>query len=112
MIIINTPHNPVGKVFNREELEKIAEISKEYNLLVMSDEVVSPLISVLLASMLSLSIQYECLVHDGLDHIPIATLPGMWERTVSVYSAGSKSRLSQYSIDLQIMFILFHFSFF
>ena len=41
MIIVNTPHNPVGKVFTREELEKIAEISKEFNLLVMSDEVVS-----------------------------------------------------------------------
>ena len=37
MIIINTPHNPVGKVFSREELEKIAEVSKEFNLIVMSD---------------------------------------------------------------------------
>ena len=41
MIIINTPHNPVGKVFTREELEKISEIAKEFNLIVMSDEVVS-----------------------------------------------------------------------
>lgn len=41
MIIINTPHNPVGKVFSREELEKIAEVSKEFNLIVMSDEVVN-----------------------------------------------------------------------
>lgn len=40
MIIINTPHNPVGKVFSREELEKIAVIAEEFNLLVMSDEVV------------------------------------------------------------------------
>lgn len=40
MIIINTPHNPVGKVFSREELEKIAAIAEEFNLLVMSDEVV------------------------------------------------------------------------
>ena len=41
MIVVNTPHNPVGKVFTREELEKIADIAKEFNLLVMSDEVVS-----------------------------------------------------------------------
>lgn len=40
MIVVNTPHNPVGKVFTREELEKIAEIAKEHNLLVMADEVV------------------------------------------------------------------------
>lgn len=41
MIIVNTPHNPVGKVFSREELEQIAVIAEEHNLLVMSDEVVS-----------------------------------------------------------------------
>ena len=41
MIIINTPHNPVGKVFTKSELEAIAEISEEFNLLVMADEVVS-----------------------------------------------------------------------
>ena len=41
MIIINTPHNPVGKVFTREELEKIAALAEQHNLLVMSDEVVS-----------------------------------------------------------------------
>lgn len=41
MIIVNTPHNPVGKVFTREELEQIAAIAEEHNLLVMADEVVS-----------------------------------------------------------------------
>ena len=41
MIIINTPHNPVGKVFTRNELERIAALAQEFNLLVMSDEVVS-----------------------------------------------------------------------
>ena len=40
MIIINTPHNPVGKVLTREELEKIAALAEEHNLLVMADEVV------------------------------------------------------------------------
>ena len=43
MLILNTPHNPVGKVFTREELEKIADLAKEFNFLVMSDEVVSSL---------------------------------------------------------------------
>lgn len=41
MFILNTPHNPVGKVFTRQELEKIADLAKEFNFLVMSDEVVS-----------------------------------------------------------------------
>ena len=40
MIILNTPHNPVGKVFNRDELMKIADLAKELNIIVMSDEVV------------------------------------------------------------------------
>lgn len=40
MIVLNTPHNPVGKVFTREEIEVIADIAKQHNLLVMSDEVV------------------------------------------------------------------------
>lgn len=43
MIIVNTPHNPVGKVFTREELEKIADLAKEFNIMVMADEVVSQL---------------------------------------------------------------------
>ncbi|PPQ99041.1 hypothetical protein CVT24_003601 [Panaeolus cyanescens] len=70
MIIVNTPHNPIGKVFTRKELESIAAIAEEFNLLVMSDEV------------------YDCLVFDGKEHVRIATLPGMWDRTVTVGSAG------------------------
>jgi len=70
MIIVNTPHNPVGKVFTREELEHIASLATEFNLMVMSDEV------------------YDCLVFDGKEHVRFATLPGMWDRTVTVYSAG------------------------
>lgn len=70
MIIVNTPHNPVGKVFTRDELEKIASLAVEFNLLVMADEV------------------YDCLVFDNKEHIRIATFPGMWDRTVTVGSAG------------------------
>jgi len=70
MIIVNTPHNPVGKVFTQQELEMIAAIAEEHNLLVMADEV------------------YDCLVFDGKQHLRIANLPGMWDRTVTVGSAG------------------------
>ena len=42
MIMLNTPHNPIGKVFTREELLKVAELVEEFNLIAMSDEVVSP----------------------------------------------------------------------
>lgn len=68
-IMLNTPHNPTGKVFDREELEHIARLAIERDLLVISDEV------------------YEHLVFD-VPHVPIATLPGMRERTVLISSAG------------------------
>lgn len=69
-IIINTPNNPTGRVFNREELTLIADLCKEFDVLVISDEV------------------YEHLVYDQSRHIPIATLPDMFERTVTIGSAG------------------------
>ncbi|KAF9818252.1 hypothetical protein IEO21_02880 [Rhodonia placenta] len=68
MIILNTPHNPVGKVLTRQELEAIAELARKHNLLVFSDEV------------------YETIVYDNREHIRIASLPGMWERTLTVSS--------------------------
>lgn len=71
VLIVNTPHNPTGKVFSRNELEGIAEVVRRFpNLLVLSDEV------------------YEMAVFDGNKHERFATLDGMWERTVSVFSAG------------------------
>jgi len=72
MILLNTPHNPTGKVFTREELQLIADIAIEHDLLVVADEV------------------YEHLVYTGHEHVSIATLPGMRERTV-VISSGGKS---------------------
>lgn len=71
-IIVNTPHNPVGKVFTREELTKIAELCVEFNVLCLADEV------------------YDCLVFDDKKHLRIAGLPGMWERTLTILSGGSK----------------------
>uniref|UniRef100_T1P7L4 Aminotransferase class 1 and 2 n=1 Tax=Musca domestica TaxID=7370 RepID=T1P7L4_MUSDO len=70
MIILNTPHNPIGKVFKQKELELIADLCKKWNVLCLSDEV------------------YEWMVFDGNKHIRICTLPDMWERTITIGSAG------------------------
>jgi len=69
LILLNSPHNPTGSVFTRDELAAIAELARERDLLVVSDEV------------------YEHMVYAG-QHVPIGTLPGMRERTVSISSAG------------------------
>src|SRR5437588_5089835 len=69
-LILNTPQNPTGRVFTRQELTLIAELCIEHNVTVISDEV------------------YEHLVFAPAQHIPIATLPGMFERVVTVSSAG------------------------
>ncbi|MET7616131.1 pyridoxal phosphate-dependent aminotransferase [Streptomyces sp. NPDC005408] len=69
LILLNTPHNPTGTVLTREELAAIATLAVERDLLVVTDEV------------------YEHLVFDG-EHVPIASFPGMRERTVSISSAG------------------------
>jgi aminotransferase len=65
-IIINTPHNPTGKVFNREELTLIAELCQKWDVLAFTDEI------------------YEHILYDGNEHIAMATLPGMEERTVTI----------------------------
>jgi len=67
-IIVNTPHNPTGKVFERAELETIAGLCQEFDALAITDEI------------------YEHILYDGARHIPIATLPGMRERTLIVNS--------------------------
>ncbi len=78
-LLLNSPHNPTGKVFDRDELEHIASICRKHDLLVVSDEV------------------YEHLVYEG-EHIPIATLPGMRERTVALSSAGKTYSLTGWKI--------------
>jgi len=69
-VLLNSPHNPTGKVFSRTELEAIAALCVEHDLVAITDEV------------------YEHLVYDGVAHIPLATLPGMRDRTVTISSAG------------------------
>ncbi len=68
-ILLNSPHNPTGTVLNRTELEAVAAVAQEHDLVVISDEV------------------YEHLTF-GVPHIPIATLPGMNERTLTISSSG------------------------
>lgn len=71
MIVLNTPHNPTGKVLSKSELEGIAAVlEKHSNVLVLADEV------------------YEFMCYDGLEHVRIASLPGMYDRTISLFSAG------------------------
>ncbi len=70
LLLVNTPHNPTGTVLTRAELAAIAELAVERDLLVVTDEV------------------YEHLVFDDAEHLPLATFPGMRERTVSIGSAG------------------------
>ncbi len=70
MLLLNSPHNPTGIVFTRTELEHIARIARHHDLIVVSDEA------------------YEHLWFDDHPHIPIATLPGMWQRTVTIGSGG------------------------
>jgi N-succinyldiaminopimelate aminotransferase len=69
LILLNSPHNPTGSVFTRDELAVIAGLARERDLLVVADEV------------------YEHMVYAG-EHVPIGSLPGMRERTVSISSAG------------------------
>lgn len=67
MMIVNTPQNIPGKVYKKEELEMIAKYAKEHNFLVISDEV------------------YEPMVYEDGQHNKIATIPGMYERTVCIF---------------------------
>ncbi|XP_061654922.1 kynurenine--oxoglutarate transaminase 1-like isoform X4 [Phyllopteryx taeniolatus] len=69
-VVINTPNNPLGKVYKTEELQVIADLCVKHDVLCFSDEV------------------YEWLTYDGAEHVKIASLPGMWERTITVGSAG------------------------
>ena len=79
LILLNTPHNPTGTVLTREELEGVAELAQERDLVVVTDEV------------------YEHLTYD-VEHIPLATLPGMFDRTVTISSAGKSFSLTGWKI--------------
>jgi len=88
LIILNTPQNPVGKVFSPAELAQIAALVQEHNILVLSDEV------------------YEWMVYPDpartVEHVRIATLPGMWERTITLGSAGKTFSVTGWKIGWAI----------
>lgn len=79
LILLNTPHNPTGKVFSTAELDVIADVARDHDLLVITDEV------------------YEHLVFDGR-HVPLATRPGMRERTILVSSGGKTFSVTGWKI--------------
>ncbi|MCO7221113.1 pyridoxal phosphate-dependent aminotransferase [Klenkia sp. PcliD-1-E] len=70
LLLLNTPHNPTGKVFDRAELALVADVVREHDLVALTDEV------------------YEHLVFTGAEHVSLAELPGMRERTLVVSSGG------------------------
>jgi aspartate/methionine/tyrosine aminotransferase len=78
-IVVNSPHNPTGKVFARAELEMIAAVAREFDLVVLTDEI------------------YEHLVYEG-EHIPMATLPGMRDRTVAINSVSKTYSLTGWRV--------------
>lgn len=80
LLILNNPHNPSGKVWTKEELLEVCDLAIKNDLYVMSDEV------------------YEFLLFDGAKHIPTATLEGMFERTITVSSAGKTFGLTGWKI--------------
>jgi len=80
VILLNSPHNPTGAVLTAAELAAVAEVATEHDLVIVTDEV------------------YEHLTFDGVAHIPIATLPGMRDRTLSIGSAGKTFSVTGWKI--------------
>ncbi|UYV73910.1 CCBL2 [Cordylochernes scorpioides] len=87
MIIVNTPHNPLGKVFSQEELEMIGDLCKKHNVVVVMDEV------------------YEWIVYRGNKHVRMASLPGMWDRTLTVGSAGKTFSVTGWKVTFFYLLI-------
>jgi len=84
LILINTPHNPTGKMFSREELAFIASLCQRHDALVLTDEV------------------YEQIRFNGVEHVPIATVPGMWERTLTVNSTGKTFSMTGWKVGYAV----------
>ncbi|HEX6290813.1 MAG TPA: aminotransferase class I/II-fold pyridoxal phosphate-dependent enzyme [Herpetosiphonaceae bacterium] len=82
-IIVNTPHNPTGKVFSRDELELIARLCVEHHVIAIADEV------------------YDRMIYTG-QHVPIATLPGMWPRSITINSTGKTFSMTGWKIGYTI----------
>ena len=83
-LILNTPHNPTGKVFGPAELDTIAALCRRHDVLVISDEV------------------YSEILFDGAAHVPIATLPEMFERTITIGSMGKTFSVTGWKVGWAI----------
>jgi N-succinyldiaminopimelate aminotransferase len=80
VLLLNSPHNPAGAVLGHDELTAVADVAISHDLVVVTDEV------------------YEHLTFDEIRHIPIATLPGMWERTLTIGSGGKTFSVTGWKI--------------
>ncbi|MGH2532014.1 MAG: methionine aminotransferase [Thermomicrobiales bacterium] len=83
-ILVNTPHNPTGKVFSQEEFNLIAELCQEHDVIAITDEV------------------YDRITYDGATHVPLATLPGMWDRTLTINSTGKSFSMTGWKIGYAV----------
>lgn len=84
VLLLNTPHNPTGKVFRRDELSVIADLCRERDVVVLSDEV------------------YDRIVFEGAVHVSPATLPGMWDRTLVINSTGKTFSLTGWKVGYAV----------
>jgi aspartate/methionine/tyrosine aminotransferase len=84
VLLLNSPHNPTGKVFTRDELTTLAELCQQWDVVAVTDEV------------------YERIVFDGAEHLPLATLPGMWERTLTINSTGKTFSMTGWKVGYAI----------
>lgn len=80
LILVNTPHNPTGKVYSEAELRLIAELCQKYDVIAVVDEV------------------YEHIIFDGLKHVSLAGMPGMAERTITISSAGKTFSMTGWKV--------------
>jgi aspartate/methionine/tyrosine aminotransferase len=83
-LLLNTPHNPTGKVFERAELEEIAALCRERDVVVVSDEV------------------YDRILFDDAVHLSLATLPRMWERTLTINSTGKTFSMTGWKVGYAV----------
>ena len=83
-IVLNTPHNPTGKVFTRQELDLIAALCREYDVLAITDEV------------------YDRLVFGDAVHVALATLPDMWDRTLTINSVGKTFSVTGWKVGYAV----------
>lgn len=85
MIIVNSPHNPTGKLFDGEELQRLAAFAQKHNIYVLADEV------------------YEHITYDGVKPLRMAQIPGMWERTLTLGSAGKTFSATGWKVHLLLL---------